>query len=93
MCWVLDGGLRCVCVQCACAFARELMCVFVSSSARAVRACVTACLCERMCVFVRFHRIAIPRVCVASARVCVASACVRRGAVRALPSRGGGLRY
>ena len=69
MCWVLDRGLRgaCVRVQGACAFARVLMCVFVSSCARAVRACVTACLCERKCVFVRFHRIAIPRACVASA--------------------------
>ncbi len=57
--------------------------------------CVYACLCERMCVFVRFHRIAIPRVCVASVcvNVCVASVCARRGAVRALPSHGGDLRY
>ncbi len=46
-----------------------------------VRARMYACLCERVCGFVRFRRIAIPRVCVAS------------GAVRALPSYGGGLRY
>ena len=68
---------------CACAFSRVFMCVFLPFGcvrARA-RACVYACLCERMCGFVRFHRIAIPRVC------------VRRGAVRALPSHGGGLRY
>jgi hypothetical protein len=61
------------------------MCVFVSICARAVRACVYACLCERMFVIVRFHRIAIPR-------VRVASACVRLATARALPSHGGGLR-
>jgi hypothetical protein len=50
-------------------FARVLMCVFLSIWMRArARACpcVYACLCERMYGFVRFHRIAIPRVCVAS---------------------------
>jgi hypothetical protein len=62
--------------MCLCPFAR---------CARA-RVCVYACLCERMYGLVRFHRIAIPR-------MCVASVCVRRGAVRALSLHGGGLRY
>ncbi len=92
MCWVLEGGLRCASVRaharvramsvCVCICAHVCVCVHLS----AVRACVYACLCECMCGFVRFRRIAIPR-------VSVASACVRRGAVRALPSHGGGLRY
>jgi hypothetical protein len=98
VCWVLDGGLRCASVreQCACACNERVrlrvcssvcLCPFARVHARA-RACpcVYACLRERMCGFVRFHRIAIPR-------VCVASVCVRRGAARALPSHGGGLRY
>ena len=92
MCWVLDGGLRCASVRaharvhamsvCVCVYAHVCVSVHLAACARARdRACVYACLCERMCGFVRFHRIAIPRVCVAS------------GAVRALPSHGGGLRY
>jgi hypothetical protein len=44
------------------AFARVLICVFVFIRVR-------ACLCERMCVFVRFHRIAPSRACLY--RVCV----------------------
>ncbi len=70
MCWVLAGGLRCasVRVQCACACnvrvrLRECSYVCLCPFARA-RARVYACLCERMCGFVRFHRITIPRVCV-----------------------------
>jgi hypothetical protein len=42
---------------------RVCSCVCWCPCARAVRACVYACLCERMCGSVRFHRIAIPRVC------------------------------
>jgi hypothetical protein len=40
----------CACVQCACAFARELICVYLFLFGRE-RAClcVYACLCERMC--------------------------------------------
>jgi hypothetical protein len=53
------------------------MCVFVSICARAVRPCVFACLCERMCGFVRFHRIAIPRVC--APRRCARPPIARRG--------------
>ncbi len=65
MCWVLDGGLRCVCVcvQWACAFARVLMCVFVSICARArARACMRACVsaCAGSCDSIRLHF----RVCV-----------------------------
>ncbi len=51
------------------------MCVFVSICTRARGACVYACLCERMCGFVRFHRIAPPRVC--SKRVCAPRRCAR----------------
>ncbi len=89
MCWVLDGvsGARaCACNERVrlrvCSFV--CLCPFVRVRARAC-ACVYACLCERMCGLVRFHRVAFPR-------VCVASACVRRGAVGALPWHGGGLR-
>ncbi len=67
MCWVLDGGFRCVSVrlrvhvrvQLARAFACVLMCLFVSICAR--EACVRVCV--PLCGFVRFHRIALPRVC------------------------------
>jgi hypothetical protein len=65
VCWVLDGGLRCACAR-AHARVRLRVCSFVClcSFARArACACVCACLCERTCRFVRFHRIAIPRVC------------------------------
>ncbi len=73
--------------MCVCVCAHVCVSVHLAACARArVRACVYACLCERIYGFVRFHRIAIPR-------MCVASACVRRGAARALPSHGGGLRY
>jgi hypothetical protein len=55
-----------------------LICEFVSIYSRArarACACVYACLCERMYGFVRFHRIAIPRVCVASGAVRAAALC------------------
>ncbi len=66
--------------MCVCVGACAHVCVCVRLRVRPC-ACVYAWLCERMCGFVRFHRIAIPRVCIAS------------GAVRALPSHGVGLRY
>ncbi len=82
MCWVLDGvfGAR----ACACnelVRLRVYSCVCLCSFGCVLAClCVYACLCERVCGFVRLHRIAIPLVCVG------------RGAVRALPSRGGDVR-
>jgi hypothetical protein len=71
---------------CVCACAHVCVCVHLRARARCVRVCmrasVSACACN----------CAIPSDCV-FARVCVASGAVRGGAVRALPSHGGGLRY
>ncbi len=77
MCWVLDGGLRCASVRerarsCACLCNDRVrlrvcscvcVCVHLCACACGACPCVYACLFERMCGFVRFHRIAIPRVC------------------------------
>ncbi len=66
---------------CACACnervrLRVCSCVWLCPFARTVRPCVYACLCERMCGFVRFHRIASsPRVC--SERVRAPRRCAR----------------
>ena len=76
MCWVLDGVLgarACACNErvrlrvCSCVCLCSFWCV---------RARVYACLCERVCGFVRFHRIALPRGCVAS--VCARPPIARR---------------
>ncbi len=91
VCWVLDGGLRCASVReraraCACACN--------------VRVRLRVCSFVGLCPFARARRV---RACMrASVSACACSCdsiglqfrvCVRRSAVRALPSHGGGLRY
>jgi hypothetical protein len=96
VCWVLDGVLRCasvrehvrVCVQCACAFARVLICVFmfICVRARCVRARVSVRVCVPLVAHVCVVR-AFPSDCIFSL-VCVANACARLAAACALPSHG-----